>query len=113
MWSLTRFPADRSRGSRLRRSRWHRTTRAGRPFRRRISPTCRKQQKGLHAKGFEYMRLSDEIEGLISNFERVVDGFLAGLPYDSAGAARFRRPTPPSTYPIADLGLTERRCRSH
>ena len=40
------------------------------------------QQKGLHAKGFEYMRLSDQIEGLISNFERVVDGFLAGLPYD-------------------------------
>ena len=45
-----------------------------------------RQQKGLHSKGFEYMRLSDQIEGLISNFERVVDGFLAGLPYDSAGA---------------------------
>ena len=37
-----------------------------------------KQQKGLHSKGFEFMRLSSKIEGLISNFERVVDGFLAG-----------------------------------
>ena len=40
------------------------------------------QQKGLHAKGFEYMRLSSEIEGHISNFHRVLDGFLAGLPYE-------------------------------
>ena len=29
------------------------------------------------------MRLSNQIEGLISNFERVIDGFLAGLPYES------------------------------
>ncbi len=45
-----------------------------------------KQQKGLHAKGFEYMRLSDRIEGLISNFERVIDGFLAGPALRAAGA---------------------------
>ena len=44
-----------------------------------------RQQKGLHSKGFEYMRLSSRIEGLISNFERVIDGFLAGLPYERAG----------------------------
>ncbi len=41
-----------------------------------------RQQKGLHAKGFEYMRLSERAEGHISNFERTVDGFLAGLPYE-------------------------------
>ena len=41
-----------------------------------------RQQKGLHAKGFEYMRLSERLEGHISNFERTVDGFLAGLPYE-------------------------------
>ena len=29
-----------------------------------------RQQKGLHAKGFEYMRLSERAEGHISNFER-------------------------------------------
>jgi phenylpropionate dioxygenase-like ring-hydroxylating dioxygenase large terminal subunit len=41
-----------------------------------------KQQKGLHNRGFDYMRLASKVEGLISNFERTVDGFLAGLPYD-------------------------------
>ena len=41
-----------------------------------------RQQKGLHAKGFEYMRLSEQLEGGLSNFERTVDGFLAGLPYE-------------------------------
>ena len=41
-----------------------------------------KQQRGLHNRGFEDMRLARGIEGLISNFERVVDLFLAGRPYD-------------------------------
>jgi hypothetical protein len=39
-----------------------------------------RQQRGLHAVGFEYMRLSDKVEGLISNYQRLIDGFLAGLP---------------------------------
>jgi phenylpropionate dioxygenase-like ring-hydroxylating dioxygenase large terminal subunit len=41
-----------------------------------------RQQQGLHAKSFEYLRLSERAEGHISNFERTVDGFLAGLPYE-------------------------------
>ncbi len=28
------------------------------------------------------MRLSERTEGHISNYQRVIDGFLAGLPYD-------------------------------
>ena len=32
--------------------------------------------------GFDYMRLSDSVEGLISNYQRLIDGFLAGLPND-------------------------------
>jgi phenylpropionate dioxygenase-like ring-hydroxylating dioxygenase large terminal subunit len=39
-----------------------------------------RQQEGLHAEGFEFMRLGKGIEGLISNYQRVIDGFLAGLP---------------------------------
>jgi glycine betaine catabolism A len=27
------------------------------------------------------MRLSDKVEGLISNYQRLIDGFLAGLPH--------------------------------
>ncbi len=41
-----------------------------------------RQQKGLHAKGFEYMRISEQMEGHISNLHRTIDGFLAGLPYE-------------------------------
>jgi phenylpropionate dioxygenase-like ring-hydroxylating dioxygenase large terminal subunit len=36
------------------------------------------QQLGLHAKGFEFMRLSDKQEGMISNYQRLIDGYLAG-----------------------------------
>jgi carnitine monooxygenase subunit len=36
------------------------------------------QQKGLHAKGFEFMRLSKTIEGMISNYNRIIDGHLEG-----------------------------------
>jgi Ring hydroxylating alpha subunit (catalytic domain) len=39
-----------------------------------------RQQEGLHSNGFTYMRLSDQMEGMISNLERLVDGYLAGLP---------------------------------
>ncbi len=36
------------------------------------------QQIGLHAKGFEYMRLSRQVEGMISNYQRLIDGYIAG-----------------------------------
>jgi carnitine monooxygenase subunit len=37
------------------------------------------QQLGLHAGGFEYMRLARKDEGLISNYQRLLDGYLAGV----------------------------------
>lgn len=36
------------------------------------------QQKGMHATGFDFMRLSHEKEGLISNYQRIIDGYIAG-----------------------------------
>jgi carnitine monooxygenase subunit len=36
------------------------------------------QQKGLHAEGFDHMRLSKDIEGMISNYNRIIDGHLTG-----------------------------------
>ena len=38
-----------------------------------------RQQQGLHTKGFEFMRLSSKAEGLISNYQRLIDGYLAGI----------------------------------
>jgi Rieske 2Fe-2S family protein len=51
------------------------------------------------------MRLSDQIEGLISNFERVVDGFLAGLPYGTLVPA-IQKTNTTIDVPIVDLGFT-------
>lgn len=45
------------------------------------------QQKGLHAKGFDFMRLSSTIEGLISNYNRIIDGHLEGKPADKLANA--------------------------
>ncbi len=45
------------------------------------------QQKGLHAKGFEFMRLSKEKEGMISNYQRIIDGYLAGVPQEKLAKA--------------------------
>lgn len=35
------------------------------------------QQIGLHSKGFDFMRLAKNVEGLISNYQRVIDGYLS------------------------------------
>jgi hypothetical protein len=61
----------------------------------------------LHAKGFEFMRLSTQIEGLISNFERLVDGFLAGLPYERLVPA-IQRTNTTIDVPVVDLGMSEK-----
>jgi phenylpropionate dioxygenase-like ring-hydroxylating dioxygenase large terminal subunit len=63
-----------------------------------------RQQRGLHARGFEYMRLSAGLEGHISNFERTVDGFLAGLPYDELLPALAEVNVNPLDRAVADLG---------
>jgi phenylpropionate dioxygenase-like ring-hydroxylating dioxygenase large terminal subunit len=45
------------------------------------------QQRGLHAVGFEFMRLAKSVEGLISNFHRLVDGYIGGTPIPRLGKA--------------------------
>jgi carnitine monooxygenase subunit len=45
------------------------------------------QQKGMHAEGFDFMRLSKDIEGLISNYNRIIDGHLTGADPKKLAAA--------------------------
>jgi nitrite reductase/ring-hydroxylating ferredoxin subunit len=62
------------------------------------------QQLGLHAGGFDYMRLSHEKEGMISNYQRLIDGYLAGLdPSQLARASAVVNSGFDS--PIADIGF--------
>jgi carnitine monooxygenase subunit len=63
-----------------------------------------RQQEGAHFPGFEFMRLSREVEGKISSLHRTIDAYLAGLPHDvTAKAASLH--SGHSDTPIDDLGL--------
>ena len=64
-----------------------------------------KQQLGIHAHGFEYLRLSEQAEGGVANFERTIDGFLAGLPYDRLLDALHAINVNPLERPVVDLGI--------
>ncbi|AIT79856.1 (2Fe-2S)-binding protein [Novosphingobium pentaromativorans US6-1] len=61
------------------------------------------QQKGLHS-GLEFMRLSKDVEGLISNYQRAIDGFLAGRSQEELATA-ITRVTGSFDKEIADLGF--------
>ncbi len=62
-----------------------------------------RQQRGLHARGFEFMRLSERAEGHICNFERTLDGFLAGLPYEKLLPALQHVNVNPLEYPAVAI----------
>jgi glycine betaine catabolism A len=67
-----------------------------------------RQQAGLRSPGFEAMRLSAQVEGLISNVHRLIDGYLAGRP--SAELVRSgQRVSGPIDVPIRPLEWEERR----
>jgi phenylpropionate dioxygenase-like ring-hydroxylating dioxygenase large terminal subunit len=104
VWSLTRFPADRSPGKPTPPEPLAPDDPSWPPIPAQDFSNLPGQQKGLHAKGFQFMRLSSEIEGLISNFERVVDGFLAGLPSDRLVRA-IQKTNTTIDVPIAELDL--------
>jgi phenylpropionate dioxygenase-like ring-hydroxylating dioxygenase large terminal subunit len=107
IWSLTRYPDDQSQGRPVAPEPMAPDDPSWPMIPAQDFSNLPKQQKGLHAKGFEFMRLSTEIEGLISNFERVIDGFLAGLPYERLVPA-IQKTNSTIDVPVVDLGLTER-----
>jgi nitrite reductase/ring-hydroxylating ferredoxin subunit len=62
------------------------------------------QQKGMHSAGFEYMRLSKDVEGLISNYHRIIDGYIDGAAPDNLARAS-QMLGGNFDGPILDLGL--------
>src|SRR3546814_14662734 len=80
IWSLTRFPEGAERPRPTPPEVWDWDDPRWPPIPAQDFSNLPRQQRGLHAKGFEYMRLSERGEGHLSNFERVLDGFLAVLP---------------------------------
>jgi nitrite reductase/ring-hydroxylating ferredoxin subunit len=105
IWSLTRFPEGVTPPKLTPPEVWDHDDPRWPPIPAQDFSNLPKQQKGLHSKGFEYMRLSEQAEGGISNFERLVDGFLAGLPYDALQPGLRKVNVNPLEQPIADLGF--------
>ena len=105
IWSLTRFPHDRQPGKPTPPEAWECDDPRWPPIPAQDFSNLPRQQRGLHAKGFEYMRLSERAEGHISNFERMVDGFLAGLPYETLLPALREVNLQPLNRSIVDIGF--------
>jgi glycine betaine catabolism A len=103
IWSLTRFPEGSDRGKPVPPEPWESDDPRWPPIPAQDFSNLPRQQKGLHAQGFEYMRLSDQMEGHISNFHRTIDGFLAGLPYEKLIPALHTVNVNPLERPIVDI----------
>jgi phenylpropionate dioxygenase-like ring-hydroxylating dioxygenase large terminal subunit len=106
IWSLTRYPE----GAEVERPTppepWETDDPRWPPIPAQDFSNLPRQQKGLHAKGFEYMRLSEKMEGHVSNFHRTIDGYLAGLPYERLFPALRSVNVNPLERPIVDIDFS-------
>jgi phenylpropionate dioxygenase-like ring-hydroxylating dioxygenase large terminal subunit len=105
IWSLTRYPEGEEPPAPESPEVWAHDDPRVPPIPTQDFSNLPRQQKGLHNPGFEYMRLSEGIEGGISNFERTLDGFLAGLPYERLFDALAAVNVNPLERPVVDLGF--------
>jgi glycine betaine catabolism A len=105
IWSLTRYPEGEEREVPTPPEVWSHDDPRWPPIPAQDFSNIPRQQQGLHARGFEYMRLSGQLEGHVSNFERTVDGFLAGLPHEQLLPALREVNVYPFDRPMVDLGF--------
>ncbi len=105
IWSLTRYPVGSEPQTPPQPEVWEHNDPRWPPIPAQDFSNLPRQQKGLHARGFEYMRLSEAAEGGISNFERLIDGFLAGLPYEALLKGLSVVNVNPLEQPVVDLGF--------
>jgi phenylpropionate dioxygenase-like ring-hydroxylating dioxygenase large terminal subunit len=105
IWSLTRFPEGSEREKPAPPEVWEAGDPRWPPIPKQDFSNLPRQQRGLHAKGFEFMRLSEQMEGHISNFHRTIDGFLAGLTSEQLLPALREVNVNPLERPIVDIGF--------
>jgi phenylpropionate dioxygenase-like ring-hydroxylating dioxygenase large terminal subunit len=105
VWSLARFPEGGEPETPPVPERWEFDDPRWPPIPAQDFSNLPRQQRGLHARGFEYMRLSERNEGHISNYQRVVDGFLAGLPYEKLLPALRKVNVNPLEMPVAEMAF--------
>jgi len=105
IWSLTRCPSGDTPARPVPPEPWESDDPRWPPIPAQDFSNLPRQQKGLHARGFEYMRLSEQVEGHISNFHRAIDGYLAGLPHDRLTPALRSINVNPLEMPVVDIGI--------
>jgi hypothetical protein len=105
IWSLTRFPEGHEPDPPTPPEPWEHDDPRWPPIPAQDFSNLPRQQRGLHAKGFEYMRLSETMEGHISNFQRLIDGYLARLSDDRLLPALREVNVNPLERPIVDIGF--------
>jgi phenylpropionate dioxygenase-like ring-hydroxylating dioxygenase large terminal subunit len=107
IWSLVRVPEDAPVARPVRPEVWSHDDPRWPPIPTQDFSNLPRQQRGLHSRGFEFMRLSEGLEGHISNFERTVDGYLAGWPSRDLLTAVGEVNVYPFDRPIVDLGIAD------
>lgn len=105
VWSLTRYPEGTERPRPIPPEVWNFDDPRVPPIPAQDYSNLPKQQRGMHNTGFEYLRLSQGIEGGVANFERMVDGFIADLPFETLLPALREINVNPLERPILDLGF--------
>ncbi len=103
MWSLTRFPAGEEPPTPPVPEPWEYDDPRWPPIPAQDFSNLPRQQRGLHSRSFEYMRLSERNEGHISNYQRVIDGFLAGLSYETLLPALRKINVNPLEMPVVEI----------
>ncbi len=103
IWSLTRFPEGTERPRPTPPEVWDNDDVRWPPIPAQDFSNLPRQQQGLHAKSFHYMRLSERGEGHISNYHRMIDGFLAGMAWERLLPAMRSINVHPLEMPVLDL----------
>jgi phenylpropionate dioxygenase-like ring-hydroxylating dioxygenase large terminal subunit len=105
IWSLTRFPDGAEPETPPVPEPWAPDDPRWPPIPTQDFSNLPRQQRGLHARSFEYMRLSEQNEGHISNYHRVIDGFLAGYTYDRLLPALRKVNVNPLEMPVVEIAF--------
>jgi nitrite reductase/ring-hydroxylating ferredoxin subunit len=105
IWSLTRFPDGEAPTKLPTPEPWECDDPRVPPIPTQDFSNLPKQQRGLHNRGFEYMRLSAGIEGHIGNYHRLIDAYLAGRPSKELLPALPQVNVNPLDRSVVELGL--------
>ena len=105
IWSLTRFPEGEEPEVPPVPDPWRHDDPRWPPIPAQDFSNIPRQQLGLHARSFHHMRLSARSEGHISNFERLIDGYLEGLPSPDLVSALHKINVNPLEMPVVDIGF--------